>query len=141
MSSESKAKNTIADIIAQRDKARTAIFTAEAALDTQIQAIKDNGFSRPLTAGEISDIGRLFAAIGALAGMEQELAFVTVRSLNESAEAKRLANVVDGLNKTLKEKLDDVKDIATKVGKVGSVIKQVDGVLADVLKLLKVFGI
>jgi methyl-accepting chemotaxis protein len=138
-STGTSVRTTIADIIAQREAARKKIGDAQAALKAEIQSIRDDAFGRPVTAEEQADIDKHFQAIDKLTEADTQVARATVQLLNQSAEAQKLAAAIDGVNNDMKKTLDDVKGIAARVGNVNHVIQQIDGVLAEVLKLAKMF--
>jgi methyl-accepting chemotaxis protein len=141
MSAPGIAGGTIAQIIAQRDAARKKTTDAQNALKAEIQTIQDRAFGRPLTAEESADIAKHFVAIDKLTETDKHLALTTVQLLNQSGEAKKLADAIDRVNQGMQKSLDDVKSIAKKIGDVDRVIQQVDGVASEVLKFITVLGV
>ena len=136
----SEARDTIKEILASRDQARDAIYKAERALDTQREKIKDNAYNRDLTTDEIDKIGKINATIGSLGAAEDELVIVTVQSLNQSREAKRLASVAAAMNKDLAKRKTEIQGVAKTIKQIGAVIKAIDAVVAGALKLATLFA-
>lgn len=129
-------------IIASARDARQELADLEQQLQSRIDEIDFDAFreERGLTADEKTERKQLRASQTEVREAFAELAFVTVRRLDESDEVGRLKAKMDQINRGLKDDLDDLKKIAafaTKAAKVAdSVAKVVEKVAAKAAQFL-----
>jgi hypothetical protein len=129
-------------IIASARDARQELADLEQQLQSRIDEIDFDAFreERGLTADEKIERKQLRASQTEVREAFAELAFVTVRRLDESDEVGLLKAKMDQINRGLKDDFDDLKKIAafaTKTAKVAdSVAKVVEKVAAKAAQFL-----
>ena len=101
-------------IIASATEARRNLSDLEQQLQTEIDEIDFRAFQdgRPLTADEKARRKQFRASQTEVREAFVELAFVTLRRLDDSEEVKRLHKRMDQINRGLSDDLDDLKQIA-----------------------------
>lgn len=129
-------------IIASAQEARKELADLEQQLQSRIDEIDFDAFreERNLTADDKTERKQLRASQTEVREAFVELAFVTLRRLDESEEVGRLNARLDQINRGLKDDLDDLKKIAAfaaKAAKVAdSVAKVVEKVAAKAVQIL-----
>lgn len=129
-------------IIASAQEARKELADLEQQLQSRIDEIDFDAFreERNLTADNKTERKQLRASQTEVREAFVELAFVTLRRLDESEEVGRLNARLDQINRGLKDDLDDLKKIAAfaaKAAKVAdSVAKVVEKVAAKAVQIL-----
>ena len=128
-------------IIKSRDAAVKANAAIISHLQAQYEAINDKAYDHPLSQQDKDEMGRIVAAIGALTAWERQMILMSLRSLNETAEVKRLCHVVDAVNKDVEAKLQEVQRFVSGLKEVADILSKGDEILQSLLKLAKAFGI
>ena len=124
-SPEGDPKQSINEILENCDAARAGLAAVQLQIQAKYNDLLDGGYDRDLTKDEVAQLATLNNAMGAIYAEDSELALMTVRALNESAEVTRLNRTLTAINGDLKSKL----------GKATNVAKQLSGI-ADLLKTL-----
>lgn len=120
---------TIKSILRARDDARKEIYDKAQQLENRAEALKDIGYDRPLTPGELGDLQKINAAKGALYAAEDELVLMTVSALDKSAEVTRFLNVAKATNADLQAKLQNVNAIAQNIKRLGDLFQKLSLVI------------
>lgn len=127
---------TIKSILRARDDARKEIYDKAQQLENRAEALKDIGYDRPLTPGELGDLQKINAAKGALYAAEDELVLMTVSALDKSAEVTRFLNVAKATNADLQAKLQNVNAIAQNIKRLGDLFQKLSLVIQGLTAVL-----
>lgn len=127
---------TIKSILRARDDARKEIYDKAQQLENRAEALKDIGYDRPLTPGELGDLQKINAAKGALYAAEDELVLMTVSALDKSAEVTRFLNVAKATNADLQAKLQNVNAIAQNIKRLGDLFQKLSLVIQGLTTVL-----
>jgi methyl-accepting chemotaxis protein len=131
-----KLDEQIEKVFADIKGARDQIKSLTIAIEMRIEEVLDRGFDRKLKPADVMELEKLNNALGALQTSSSQLRIVTVRSLNELSEAKRLNNVFNAINDGLKRQQANIKKVATSIQNFAEAIGQVSQVIAGLGALI-----
>ena len=127
----------ISEILSACKTAGRDIADKENALQRRINAIRNPTPLRDLTADELRQIDELETAMEVLQASDQQLTVLSIDALENASDLPSLINSVKEVNKNLKSKVEEVRRVARQLQKVADLIKVVDGIAQNLIKLAK----
>ena len=124
----------IAEIAAQRDAARAALGAAYDKLFAQKQIYLSN--PPPLDAAKLQGYDD---GLTALLQAKSDISASAADEIENSAEAKALADQIDKINTDLKAAANKINGVAGKITEIGTAVQQVTNLVSGALALAAMF--
>ena len=124
----------IAEIAAQRDAARDALGAAYDKLFAQKDIYLSN--PPPLDPAKLQGYDD---GLAALLQAKADVSAVAADAIENSADAKALADQIDKINTDLKAAANKINGVAGKINEIGAAVKQVTDLVSGALALAAMF--
>lgn len=123
------------EILALRNELLLAINAASVRLQTAEEAITDRAYDRSLSEGEQKERREIRHAIAALDKAAEEVAYISLRWLNESGEVQRLSRVLEHVTEDLEHDLARIQRIAAIVKNVADILGLINRAIGVLTRL------